>query len=219
MVDSNGGEVVEIGEKLKQCRSQKQLTQADVAEKLHVSRKTVSGWETGRSYPDIKMLVKLATLFDISLDDLLNNERALDHYEKQGQLGQNSTRIFRWAYWATALFLILGYVDLFRPGGFHTIIIPVGLLIAVILLMSHYTGWRKFQRIRVWMTCVVLFTVSGGLTGFLVSISPEFLRIVSAGSAFENTGFMLARFMLIVLLSTSLCALVFLREANIEKKR
>lgn len=209
---------MEIGEKLKQCRSQKQLTQADVAEKLHVSRKTVSGWETGRSYPDIKMLVKLATLFDISLDVLLNNEKALDHYEKQDRLGQNSTRVFRWAYWATALFLILGYVDLFRPGGFHTIVIPVGLLIAVILLMSHYTGWCKFKKIRVLLTCLILFIGSGGLAGSLVSISPEFLRIISENSSFENTGFMLARFMLIVLLSTSLCALAFLREPNFDKE-
>lgn len=54
---------MDISEKLKRCRTDKSLTQAQVAEKLHVSRKTISGWENGRSYPDINSFVKLSDLY------------------------------------------------------------------------------------------------------------------------------------------------------------
>ena len=67
-----------VSQKIQYCRSLRNLTQDEVGNLLHVSRKTISGWETGRSSPDILSLVKLCNLFDISLDDLLCDEHMID---------------------------------------------------------------------------------------------------------------------------------------------
>ena len=60
-----------INESLKNIRLDNNLTQDDFAEKLGVTRQTVSSWENGRSYPDIENIVKISEIFNISLDDML----------------------------------------------------------------------------------------------------------------------------------------------------
>lgn len=65
---------MEIGSKLKSHRMAQKLTQEEVAEKLHVSRTTISSWETGRTFPDIEKLIYLSDLYDLSLDQLIREE-------------------------------------------------------------------------------------------------------------------------------------------------
>lgn len=60
-----------FGEQLKIHRQALGLTQSDVAEKMHVSRQTISSWETGRNTPDIITLKQLALLYGVSTDNLL----------------------------------------------------------------------------------------------------------------------------------------------------
>lgn len=55
-------------------RKLNKLTQEELAEKLDVSRQTLSKWETGESVPDIDKCKKLAEVFGVSLDDLVNYE-------------------------------------------------------------------------------------------------------------------------------------------------
>ncbi|MEG0619300.1 MAG: helix-turn-helix transcriptional regulator [Bacilli bacterium] len=62
---------MEIRKMLKDKRAEYQLTQEQLAEKIFVSKKTISNWETGRTSPDIDSLIRLANLFDLSLDNLL----------------------------------------------------------------------------------------------------------------------------------------------------
>lgn len=69
-----GGEPMELHEKLKEKRLEAKLTQKELAELLHVSRQTVSSWEVGRTYPDLTILVELSELYKVSLDDLLKED-------------------------------------------------------------------------------------------------------------------------------------------------
>jgi DNA-binding XRE family transcriptional regulator/desulfoferrodoxin (superoxide reductase-like protein) len=62
------------GAVIKQLREQMHLTQAELAEKLMVSDKTVSKWETGKGYPDISLLEPIAKTFKISLAELLSGD-------------------------------------------------------------------------------------------------------------------------------------------------
>lgn len=62
---------MQISQTLKVKRKERSLTQAQVAEKIFVSQKSVSNWETGKTYPDIDSLIRLAKLYDLSLDNLL----------------------------------------------------------------------------------------------------------------------------------------------------
>ena len=60
------------GAYISRLRKEKDWTQVDLAERLHVTNQAVSRWETGESYPDVTLLVRLAELFGVTVDDLLN---------------------------------------------------------------------------------------------------------------------------------------------------
>lgn len=68
---------MEIGKKLKEARLNRDLTQEVIAEKLNVSRQTISNWENEKSYPDIISVIELSNLYSISLDDLLKGDDAM----------------------------------------------------------------------------------------------------------------------------------------------
>lgn len=63
-----------IGRFLKELRKEKVITQEQLAEKIKVSGRTVSRWETSMTYPDITLLPQLATYFNISIDELMRYE-------------------------------------------------------------------------------------------------------------------------------------------------
>lgn len=60
-----------LGEKIYQLRTQKNLSQGDLADALEVSRQSISKWETNTSVPELDKLVKLSKLFDVTLDELV----------------------------------------------------------------------------------------------------------------------------------------------------
>lgn len=60
-----------LGHQIKYYRQRDYLSQESLAEKLYVSRQTISNWENDKSYPDIHNLLMLSSLFDVSLDDLV----------------------------------------------------------------------------------------------------------------------------------------------------
>ena len=59
---------------IKKLREERKLTQSEIAEKLSVSDKTVSKWETGKGYPDITLIEPLAKALNISVIELMNGE-------------------------------------------------------------------------------------------------------------------------------------------------
>lgn len=63
-----------LGEQIKQRRTELQMTQTDLADKLHVSRSAISNWEIGRNYPDMQIIVELSDLLNISLYTLLKGD-------------------------------------------------------------------------------------------------------------------------------------------------
>ena len=65
---------MEISEKLREARQKIGMTQDQIAEKIMVSRVTVSNWENGKSYPDIHSLLLLSNLFHVSLDQLVKGD-------------------------------------------------------------------------------------------------------------------------------------------------
>lgn len=70
-------EYINIGQKLQDARKTQHLTQEQIAEKLLVSRQTISNWENNKSYPDILSLIQLSDLYQISLDSLVKGDEAM----------------------------------------------------------------------------------------------------------------------------------------------
>lgn len=65
---------MELGKRLKDLRNKHNITQEEFADKLYVSRQTISSWENDKSYPDIHSLLMISELFKISLDDLVKGD-------------------------------------------------------------------------------------------------------------------------------------------------
>ena len=65
---------MEINAQIKKYRANMNLSQEELAERLYVTRQTVSNWETGKSYPDIHSALLMSSLFQISLDQLIKGD-------------------------------------------------------------------------------------------------------------------------------------------------
>ncbi|AAT70122.1 helix-turn-helix domain-containing protein [Bacillus anthracis] len=66
-----------FSERLKEEREKRNWSQSDLAEKIHVSRQSVSKWETGKNYPSIEIIIHLSDLFGITIDELLRSDEEL----------------------------------------------------------------------------------------------------------------------------------------------
>jgi transcriptional regulator with XRE-family HTH domain len=66
---------IPIGEKIRQLRVAHGLTQRGLAHHLKVSAQAVSKWELGYTYPDLPLLVPIAELFSVSIDELFGYEK------------------------------------------------------------------------------------------------------------------------------------------------
>ena len=85
---------MEIGKKLKEARLEAKLTQEQVAERLFVSRQTISNWENEKSYPDVVSVVKLSDLYSISLDELLKGDaKMLEHLEESTDVVKSNQKL------------------------------------------------------------------------------------------------------------------------------
>ncbi|MFD2046542.1 helix-turn-helix domain-containing protein [Ornithinibacillus salinisoli] len=66
-----------FGEKLKNERKNKGWSQEELADKLFVSRQSVSKWENGQNYPSIEIIIKVSDLFGVTIDELLRSDEEL----------------------------------------------------------------------------------------------------------------------------------------------
>ncbi len=66
-----------FGEKLRNERKNKGWSQEELAEKLFVSRQSVSKWENGQNYPSIEIIIKVSDLFGLTIDELLRSDEEL----------------------------------------------------------------------------------------------------------------------------------------------
>lgn len=121
-----------LGSQIKKYRAELGVSQEELAERIFVSRQSVSNWETGKTYPDIKSLLLLSEEFSVSLDTLIKGDIKIMKKEIDGQslaTFQKDTIIFtvlflamiflaapmvwlgRW--WSYALYMVLAAIGMF----------------------------------------------------------------------------------------------------------
>ena len=83
---------MEIQERLKEARQSIGMTQDQVAEKILVSRVTISHWESGKTLPDIVSLISLSDLYGISLDELVKGDSKMMEKVKKDVKDANDNR-------------------------------------------------------------------------------------------------------------------------------
>ena len=84
---------MELKEKLQELRKRKGLTQEQLAESLYVSRTAVSKWESGRGYPSIDSLKRVAEFFSVTIDELLSSDDVLTVIEEKPEPQEKPFRV------------------------------------------------------------------------------------------------------------------------------
>lgn len=75
---------VKIGKFIAQCRKEQNLTQAQLAEKLNITDKAISKWETGKGLPDSSIMIELCQKLNINVNELLSGERlSTENYQEK----------------------------------------------------------------------------------------------------------------------------------------
>ena len=81
-----------FGEIIKKLRTDKGLTQDELAEKIYVTRTAISKWESGRGFPNIESLKAISKYFSVSLDELLSGEEILSIAENDNKQKERTLR-------------------------------------------------------------------------------------------------------------------------------
>lgn len=87
---------MELNKQIKKFRGRDGYSQEDLAEKLFVSRQTISNWENNRSYPDVHNLMMLSVLFDVSIDELIKGDI---------QFLRDKTEQKKWKIWSNIMLI------------------------------------------------------------------------------------------------------------------
>lgn len=126
---------MELGNKIKYYRGEKELSQEELAERVYVSRQTISNWENNKSYPDINSIVLLSEIFEISIDNLIKGD--VEQMKKE----INSEEVKKMKFYATIMVILM--------------------LAALILLMPmlKFIGLYGFIPYFVLVACAMFFAI------------------------------------------------------------
>lgn len=109
-----------FSERLKEEREKRNWSQNDLAEKLHVSRQSVSKWETGKNYPSIEIIIHLSDLFGITIDELLRSDEELTQkvIEDSKQLAYPKWKVFFDSLFMIGVFLFIAKIVVWMLNKF-----------------------------------------------------------------------------------------------------
>lgn len=158
-----------IGLFLKELRNEKNITQAQLSERLGCSRRTVSRWETGSNMPDLDILVEMADYYKVDLRELLDRERKGEKMDKEleetvlkvadysNEEKRKMTKIVHWLFIAGVVSFLFFFILLFREpedSGFLygyaegvTLGIPFAMVsVGAIMTSKHAVKIRSFKK-------------------------------------------------------------------------
>ena len=122
---------MEIGKKLKDARMRSGFTQESVAEKVNVSRQTISNWENEKSYPDIISVIELSNLYSISLDELLKgDEKMMEHLEESTNVVKSTRKLIDAILLNIITVILLITLSMFLPDRSYYLLVVFCLAIA-----------------------------------------------------------------------------------------
>ncbi|ARX65021.1 helix-turn-helix domain-containing protein [Bacillus thuringiensis] len=109
-----------FSERLKEEREKRNWSQNDLAEKLYVSRQSVSKWETGKNYPSIEIIIHLSDLFGITIDELLRGDEELTQkvIEDSKQLAYPKWKVFFDSLFMIGVFLFIAKIVVWMLNKF-----------------------------------------------------------------------------------------------------
>jgi transcriptional regulator with XRE-family HTH domain len=185
---------IKIGAFLKELRKEKDLTQEQLAEKLNVSGRTVSRWETGSNMPDISLLIEIADFYDVSIPEIVNGERKGENMNqeirdtavKMAEYSQNEVKFEKQKVISClmslfGIFIIISALAIFPNdsswGSIYSMIGSIILVIGVYFMIKSISVKRSLRILSV-VGCVILlfaiFTISDYLAVTQFNQVPRF---------------------------------------------
>ena len=165
--DRQNMDLIKTGKFLQLLRKETRFTQEELAEKLNVSRRTVSRWETGTNMPDLDILMELSDLYEVDLREILSGERKSERMNEElketvlqvaDYSNEEKTRLLRRMHWlfvagligfATFLVITLLGLDTTSPYegiGSFGLGIAFGMVILGVVFTSKYAA--KIRRFK-----------------------------------------------------------------------
>lgn len=132
---------MKIPEEIRKQRHAAGLSQEALADRLYVTRQTVSNWETGKTYPDLDSLIRMSSLFHTSVDELIGED--LPRISAESDRAEiRSFRFHAAVYAASAAAVMIGAWILPSSAGM------TGVFLLIILASAGAFSALKVQRIR-----------------------------------------------------------------------
>ncbi|NLC25267.1 MAG: helix-turn-helix transcriptional regulator [Fastidiosipila sp.] len=181
-------DLIKTGLFISELRKQQGLTQKDLAEKIGVTDKAVSRWETGRGFPDVSILEPLAKALNVSVTEIVNGENysseniedksdkaIIEAFNYSKQMGKKILGI---------LLLIVGFGLIISPqfssgvSGF-SLIIPLGILtvLAGVFVLNYKDSSAKNRR-----KDMILSKLSSGIISLIILATSIILEILPSGT-------------------------------------
>ncbi len=144
---------MEFNKKLQELRKNKELTQAELAQQLYVSRTAISKWESGRGYPCIDSLKAIAEFFSLTIDELLSGDEVLTVAQEESKAKEKEfcDRVFGLLDLSAAMFFFL---PLFRENTAN------GINAVSLLGLSEVAVYTKIA----YFIAVISIVIMGALT-------------------------------------------------------
>ena len=122
---------MDIGNQIRERRVRLGLSQDELAQKLYVSRVTISHWETGKTLPDVQSMLLLANLFDTTIDELVRGD--VDEMREMVKKSEQRTKVFAVAL-ATVEVIVITALAVTAVAGREYLEPVLRLLLAVLVL-------------------------------------------------------------------------------------
>ena len=142
-----GMDFMELGNHIKHYRNEKGLSQEELAERVYVTRQTISNWENNKNYPDINSIVLLSEVFEISIDNLIKGD--LEEMKKE----INSEEVKKLNFYSLMMAIlmiaaIISLVPLIKFIGVYAFIVYFALLACALVFALKIEKIKKNNDIQ-----------------------------------------------------------------------
>lgn len=184
-----------IGTKIYELRTAKKLSQGDLANKLDVSRQSVSKWETDMAVPDLDKLIKLSDVFEITLDELTGREETKPSSTNKPNQKTTSSVQKVIGYILFTLSLLFGlFIMLFGTNeGDFIILSPIAIAMLICGLLCLFAGNTAFYWC-IWTVLAPITVLTPHIVGLatlstlsIVQIGIVVIMIFVANAVFKDT--------------------------------
>ena len=152
-----------IGKNIMRLRKMQGLTQSELAEKLNYSDKSVSKWEQGNGIPDVRILMRLAELFGVTLDELVHEPQGAVIMPKRFRFKQRIITLLCAVglCWLTAVVLYV-FLGIFGKGELpHTWLVFIYAIVASAIVVLVFACVWKWKVVRIISLSVLIWSVLG----------------------------------------------------------